>query len=128
MRTRKPGIAKKVKHTSSRWNKSGDRPSDRSFWMPACLPRRNWAIIYFLVLGVEEKRKKEVQAVGSCWRTPGPPTGPTMMDSSTIIVPTKYSYYQVYYSIYSLYCSPIADMLAVKRLRASNSIASSRLR
>lgn len=27
--------------TSSRRNKSGDKPSDRSFWIPACFPRRN---------------------------------------------------------------------------------------
>lgn len=32
------------RHTSSRANKSGDKPSDRSFWIPACFPLRKCAI------------------------------------------------------------------------------------
>ena len=35
---RMPGMPRR---TSSSWKSSGDRPSDKSFWIPACLPRRN---------------------------------------------------------------------------------------
>ena len=35
---RMPGMPRR---TSSRWKSSGDRPSDKSFWIPACFPRRN---------------------------------------------------------------------------------------